>query len=319
MQSVRGLLLLALLVVPAAAVSSLSSARVWLRSHGAPSGDELAELKSANPEAYAIVKALLMKKSLGLLDPKNPTASFSKAKTEETVDRSPEAFAKFASPGELDQQEAQKKVAMPYGEVQPAAHHDWLNWKPQQSANDDDAMVANVLGAVAELKGKKAPSQAEENPLAAAAAEENAFAAQPVAVKRVAAVAVKKASAYMDFSMMTGEAPADAEQQPAQEAAPAAKIVKENSYLRGLNLDGDAPVAAAAQVAAPVQKTAPNSYLAGFSWSDDKPAPKPKPAAAMVETKHSNLLSWLGVEKKAPAPKVEAPAKAVNPYILDLN
>merc|ERR1711862_1019775 len=61
--------------------SARSAALAWLGKHGgAPQGDELAELKAENPEAYGIVKALLTKRSLGLLDPKHPSASFSAAK-----------------------------------------------------------------------------------------------------------------------------------------------------------------------------------------------------------------------------------------------
>jgi len=43
-------------------VSTEDTARLWLRSH-AGSPDELAELKSANPNAYAIVEALLSQRS----------------------------------------------------------------------------------------------------------------------------------------------------------------------------------------------------------------------------------------------------------------
>merc|ERR1719265_2201991 len=35
----------------------------------------MAELKATNPDAYAVVNALLTKKSLGLLNSRHPTAS----------------------------------------------------------------------------------------------------------------------------------------------------------------------------------------------------------------------------------------------------
>merc|ERR1719327_1775004 len=82
MQAMR-VLALALLALGASATrrsatsASLSEARVWLKSHGpVPQKDELQDLRNENPEAYAIVKALLTKRSLGLLDPKHPPASF---------------------------------------------------------------------------------------------------------------------------------------------------------------------------------------------------------------------------------------------------
>lgn len=46
------------------------SVSAWLHEQaqlGPPGNDELAELKTANPDAYAMVKALLMKKSMGLI------------------------------------------------------------------------------------------------------------------------------------------------------------------------------------------------------------------------------------------------------------
>jgi len=52
-------------------------ARAFLRAHaGQPQQDQLSELKQENPEAFAIVTALLMKRQLGILDPHHPTTSF---------------------------------------------------------------------------------------------------------------------------------------------------------------------------------------------------------------------------------------------------
>merc|ERR1711939_417652 len=125
----RSLLVFALLAAPAAAASILaeSAARLWLSQHGAPKPDELAELRTANPEAYALVKTLLSKRSLGLLDPKHPTASFSKVAPVESADQGPEVFEKFYAPGELHHHmsaistvAAVHTVAMPYAEAQPA-------------------------------------------------------------------------------------------------------------------------------------------------------------------------------------------------------
>jgi len=124
------------------------TATFWLRSHGG-TPDELAELRQENPNAYAIVKALLTKRSLGLLDSKHPTASFA------NEDGSPVSHAQLALTA--------KKSVVNYAGAQPATHHDWFNWKGGEM--DDESMVENVLGenavenvvgAVAELKGKRA-------------------------------------------------------------------------------------------------------------------------------------------------------------------
>merc|ERR1719453_585987 len=60
--------------------SSEFRAKMWLKTHQ-PSEDEagMQDLKSSDPNAYAIVQALLTKKSLGLLDPNHPTASMTGA------------------------------------------------------------------------------------------------------------------------------------------------------------------------------------------------------------------------------------------------
>jgi hypothetical protein len=272
----------ALVVLPLAqslAADAVKQARVFLRSHAAvaPKADELAELRTENPEAYALVNALLTKRSLGLLDPKHPTASFSNASPpqQSSDDQGPEAFAKFASPGELratrmSQQSATvTKVDVPYAEVESApAHHDWMSWKPQQSAMDDETMVQNVLGAVAELKGKKAgllsKQQSSDNQLlsdAASVSEDSAPAAAAAAPEKPVAEAAPKVSAQA------------AESTPPVENAPAAK--HENSYLKGIDLSGDMPKVVADPSDA-VKKTSQaqsssNSYLASFSWDDSKP------------------------------------------------
>merc|ERR1719247_1343111 len=49
-------------------------AREWLRTHEDPDQAGMDELKRTNPDAFAIVQALITKKSLGLLNPKHPNA-----------------------------------------------------------------------------------------------------------------------------------------------------------------------------------------------------------------------------------------------------
>merc|ERR1719265_2553463 len=51
-------------------------ARSWLASHGYTDPDQagMDELRQTNPDAFAIVQALITKKSLGLLNPRHPNA-----------------------------------------------------------------------------------------------------------------------------------------------------------------------------------------------------------------------------------------------------
>lgn len=69
--------------------------------------DELAELKQENPGAYAIVKALLTKRSLGLLNPAHPSSS---------------SMTSSSSSGQ---------------------HRDWLHWKPADESQLVDDEFAN--------------------------------------------------------------------------------------------------------------------------------------------------------------------------------
>jgi len=283
-------------------------AQAWLRQHrGAPQQDELEELRVENPEAYGIVKALLTKRSLGLLDPRHPTASFAAAPPQEAATPGAEAFEKIA------EESGEKPKAAPlYADAPVASHQNWLNWKPQQSAMDDEAMVKNVLGAVAELKGG--------------------------ASLRGAAPAAEAPEAP--------EAPP--QPQLASVDAPAAPAPQENSYLAGLNLDGESAPAAKHSAGLSALKTQEDgtNYLASFSWDDGAKAPEPQAQAAPAQAapaqevstpaapaaqpsgdaapaapakKKNALLAWLGGGNPAPAAPVAAkPTQAGNSYIMDL-
>jgi len=211
MQIRRLIAVAGVLAAPVAAVTVSTEARAqaqavaFLRVHAAPQQDELAELRAVNPNAYAIVKALLTKRSLGLLDPKHPSASFAShaAPIDDATPSGPEAFKAIA------QESGEKSaVAVPY-EAAPVAseHHDWLNWKPQQSAVDDEAMVNSVLGAVAQIKGGQNLRGAAVNSDSEAATEESAESTPP---------------------------PPPPSTTP--EAHDAPKPAGENSYLKGLDL-----------------------------------------------------------------------------------
>jgi len=182
MQSLIAAVLLLSYVTPSAATtkrtlaaSKQAFARRWLDMHpeAAQDDDQLGELKIENPGAYTMVRALLTKQKLGLLDPKHPTASFAPAPShEEDQPSGVAAFAKFMKPGEIEHSKpiysevqvpevasdaASETVAsdasVPYTQVGRPGPQDWLNWRPAASAADNDATaVQNILGAVAELK-----------------------------------------------------------------------------------------------------------------------------------------------------------------------
>lgn len=128
--------------------NAMQTAREWLRTHQDP-GDEagMAELKATNPDAYAMVNALLTKRSLGLLKTRHPLAQMNPADGADAASDSPQA-------------EPKAEMTAPDMEVQVPSvpkHHDFMNWKPVS----DDQVVSNVLGMVGSLKGGTAPQSPE--------------------------------------------------------------------------------------------------------------------------------------------------------------
>jgi len=318
-------------VVPAASTAlGESAARNWLYRHPQPQGDELAELKDQNPEAYAIVKALLTKRALGLLDPKHPTASFAApplAGADDGEASGPMSYQVSAAPGDREafgpavsqspaSMAAPQAAPVSYPEVAAPAHHNFLNWRPQQSALDDEAMVKSVLGAVAELKGAKplakvspdsedaghaAPQASEARPSAGDASVAPDGNAQKLAEARAPEPASQETSDLKGVNFGV-EAPPEASQ-------PASQDPIDGSYLRGLgSREGPRP-----KGRSPPEQT---SYLASFSWDDEPRAegqsgaskaepeggePQPSasagssPGEAPQPAQHKNaLLAWLG-------------------------
>lgn len=283
------------LIAGATALSTESSARLWLSEHAGDNPDDLSELKTENPDAYALVKALLTKRSLGLLDPKRPSASFSPAPPKDD-DRPVGAavYAKFATTQKeqlalnygADAAEAPtSQAAEPYPEASGASH-DWMNWKPP--AQDDDAMVKNVLGAVADLtKGKSlrgaAPAGDDSSPLAEEAASIEA------AQQTTAAVEVATTTA-----------------QP---------VAQDNSYLKML----DEPAAPAKPQLANVEVQQTDNALSSFSFDDAQPTTTTTTTAKAANGGSNPLASWLNLAKPHVQPAAAAPAeKPSNPYMMDL-
>lgn len=317
------------------------SARVWMLDHANPNTDELAELKVENPDAYALVKALLTKRSLGLLDPKHPTASFSAPAPQEEGSHPVGAavYAKFATTEKERQALAGAEPAYDTSTVEdevvtPApssGNHDWLNWKPADSAASDDAMVQNVLGSVAGLVGKKVPAPAAPKVSAGAldADEAAILSADDTPKPEVKPVVQDPAPVEKNFLAKAPEPPAP---------EPPAPKPQTNSYLDGLDLtvdtkpdtpaptvqpvavDTPAPVAA---VAAASSLSNGKSALDSFSFSDDQePTTTAAPKVQTPAPKPSALGSWLGMVQphvqKAAAPVTTAAPADANPYLTDL-
>jgi hypothetical protein len=136
-------------------------ASAWLRDHSdGPSADAagMADLKASDPNAFAIVQALLTKKSLGLLDPSNPSASFGGEKHHAHSFKQ-EAESSGLSLSEAPVSDSAAAVsdpypsagtgsALPFPEAANAPSDSHFGFHP----HDDDAMVQSVLGAVSQLK-----------------------------------------------------------------------------------------------------------------------------------------------------------------------
>merc|ERR1719161_936409 len=106
-------------------------AREWLRTHEDPDQAGMDELKTTNPDAYAIVQALITKKSLGLLNPKHANA-----------------FGGYQdAPGGKNMMNTdvvdapQPPVASLATQTQATSHSDFFNWKPH---DDDDSMISDM-------------------------------------------------------------------------------------------------------------------------------------------------------------------------------
>jgi len=207
-----------------------------------------------------LVKALLTKRSLGLLDPKHPTASFAAPppKTDDedhptgaavyakfaTTQKEQQALTAAAAPQDVPYPEASaSQAAVPYPEA-AGGSHDWINWKPHDGGMDDETMVKNVLGAVADLtkgkslRGNSAPVEDDSSSLAA-----------------------ETASLQSEPAFTTTTSPSQTQQiAPAQ--AIESQAHQENSYLKGLDLTPPATPAVVENSA--VEK----NPLSSFSWDD---------------------------------------------------
>jgi len=128
----------------AGAVSAESAAKAWLRSHQLPSGGELGELANANPQAFAIVSALLNKRHKNTLP---------------ESERGPNVFLKMMGPRHLSAAVQESRVTLPYNVPEAGAAESTMamqdpkSYDPSRAEDKDASMVDGLLGAVANLAG----------------------------------------------------------------------------------------------------------------------------------------------------------------------
>jgi hypothetical protein len=217
----------------------VSRAREWLNTHGGEDPDQagMDELKQTNPDAFAIVQALITKKSLGLLNPKHPNAfgGYNDAPGQGTM-----------STVVVDDPPAVPVATVATGteHATSGSHQDFFNWKPHEN---DDAMVSDVLGEVAQIKNGGAT-----------------VAAAPVeAVKPQPEPQIENHDAGMvELKDFVKDAKPVVQAQESQ--APS------NPYMQNLT-----PTASMSQEASSVKVAFAGKHnaLSSFSWDDDDSAP----------------------------------------------
>jgi len=289
----RSFIALALLVAPLSASSASSSAvaRAWLQSHKSPTDDQLAELKNANPDAFAMVSALLAKHAKG------------QDQQLSADEKGPDVFRRMMTPRHLSMS---TRAATPYAAAEPTYAQpivqDNMQYDANAASNKDEHMVDGLLNAVAQLGGDKAKKIAllrqrrhkNVEPVNPLLADQSMF-EEPKPVRPV------MAAAAVEEQVASVVAP---EEQPAPRR-------KENSYLKGLDLSGDMPVVHEQKQARrprnaymkdiDLNAMSQENTLTSFSFDDGESKPKPKPAVAPKPKKENVFAKWLGLTATKPA------------------
>lgn len=340
-------LLLGLTLASAARLELTASARAsaWMKAHQADPQDDsdLAALAKADPNSYAIVKALLAKQKMGLLNTRHPS--------EVATSPSNDAASDSSAPV-LDAAGEPMMAAAP----QPvdSGSHNWLSWKPA----DDSAVVSGVLGQVAALRGSqslvssqaKVQSTAEQVTQAdtgmdlsfgayqSAAKQEtkstfdaHASVAQAGLAKMEAEAATDDSSADTGMGRLlnvfgSGSAPAKSQ----EDDTPAGRLsAAGGAGPMGVTMDwdqeGNTPAAQKMMAAAPAAPAAAaastNSYLSAYPLSmrqqnspdEETPERRLNPAAI--------LGAWLqkGKQSASPSSSDSYQAPEANPYAAMLH
>lgn len=111
-----------------------------------PQADEMAELRAADPNNYAVVQALLAKQSMGLLNPRHPSEGFASTGPHLSAEGAA-SLAKMEAevkprPAPVEaREEVKAAAAQPLYPEAGAAQHNWMNFKAEDS---DDAVLASV-------------------------------------------------------------------------------------------------------------------------------------------------------------------------------
>jgi len=293
----------------AASTAATSAANAWMQSHKSPTDDQLKELAGANPEAYAVVNALLSKHMKHLRQPGEMSGA--------------DVFRSMMTPAERMGNFGKSHTSEPYASAGLVEEHApavaTASYNPNAATNRDESSVSRLLSAVASMGGKKGKKiqallkkhekkQEVDNPLTEDA---SLFEEAPKAVPVQDIVA----AAAMPVE---------------QVQAPEPPQTHENSYLKGIDLSGDMPVAEGQKHHLNKQ----NSYLKGidmsgadslqsFSFGDDEKPAAPKPVVKVAAPKpkkpENAFLKFLYGVKKAPAPVAQpaaaAPKKEGNSYL----
>jgi hypothetical protein len=294
-------------------------AKMWLKTHD-PSADEagMNDLKNSDPNAFAIVQALLTKKSLGLLDPNHPSASMTGAapKTRRTFqEEAAEAgLTQDSQSPELSEMVMQSKSSMPYpaaGSASEApypdvhASHDPWNYK---TVHSDDDLVNSVIGA----DSAPAPVQTQDSlSLSAVTAQESQSMPAPVEHRASASDSLESQMPSLNWGnpMSSGaeEATAPAAQQPAQ--------ADSSDDDKSLSLSAVRSAEESRMgITEPVARFAPPAPVAQM-----QPAPQPEPVmyAQPASDPHESLAAMAVVASNfvqpVPEPAPE-PAPVVQSY-----
>jgi len=138
------------------ATSASARAQQWMKAHQDPNDQAgMNDLRSSDPNAFAIVQALLAKQQLGLLDPKHPTANFAGAHKHEESESGESAADVLRSAPTIDGAGVPQSLAAvtaPEPARRTYSSSNMWNFKPH--AGDDDALVASVMG---DVTGNSAP------------------------------------------------------------------------------------------------------------------------------------------------------------------
>lgn len=251
-------------------------AKEWLRMHAGADPDQagMDELKATNPDAFAIVNALLTKRSLGMLNLKHPSASF-----KPNADADPQEGPTAVDVLRASEQQPASSVEAPVAAVSvssysaPTSSHNWLNWKPH-SSEDDDAMVKNVLGAVADLKsGTSAatPASATGSLLSDSRSESETMVDAP-ASQETAPPAEQHRLGALSYEWGTTQTQSAAQQAAAPQMEAPQSREPQNSYLAGIGggfMGGSSssPAKAAASQ---------GNLLTSFSWDSSASSDQPQ-------------------------------------------